>query len=391
MARYQRGSVRKEHRKNGQTWVLRFYATRETDGARVERTLPIGLARDFPRAHNAWAEVERQQVLSQINNQPHYRGRLTFADLANHYVKHELPKRAYSTQYLHRHVTNGYLVPRWGRCLPGSIKPLDIEKWLNALAEEGLANPTRAKLKSIMHRIYQHAQKHELVPQGRNPAALVACPASSDFEPVILAPKQALLLVNSFPQLERTVTLLTAATGLRISECLGLQWHDIDFADQKIEIRRTWLMGRVGKPKSRASRKPVPLSPLLAGIMREWHAETVHGRAGDWVFPSLKLKGAKPRTASPLAADYVRKAAIELKIIPANYKRRFGFHNLRHSLATFLVNQKHDPKTVQTLLRHANVSTTLDLYAHGIDEARLAAQQQVMETMFSGTDCGAVQ
>jgi integrase len=391
MARYQRGSLRKEYRKDGPTWVLRFYATRETDGARVERTLPIGLVRELPRAHNAWAEVERQQVLAQINNQPHYRGRMSFADLANHYAEHELPKRACSTQYLHRHVTVDYLIPRWGRCLSGSIKPLDIEKWLGALATEGLANPTRAKLKSVMHRIYQHAQKHELVPQGRNPAALVTCPAGSDFEPVILAPNQALLLVNSFPQLERTLTLLTAATGLRISECLGLQWQDVDFAHQKIEIRRTFLMGYVGRSKSRASRKPVPLSPLLAEIMRQWRAETVHGRPADWVFPSLKLKGAKPRTGSTLAADYVRKAAIELRIIPANYNRRFGFHNLRHSLATFLVNQKHDPKTVQTLLRHANVSTTLDLYAHGIDEARLAAQQQVMEKMFSGTGCGAIQ
>jgi len=42
--------------------------------------------------------------------------------------------------------------------------------------------------------------------------------------------------------------------------------------------------------------------------------------------------------------------------------QRFGFHNLRHSLATFLINKERDTKTVQGLLRHANVSTTLGLY-----------------------------
>jgi integrase len=57
---------------------------------------------------------------------------------------------------------------------------------------------------------------------------------------------------------------------------------------------------------------------------------------------------------------------------------RFGFHNLRHSLASFLVRTKTDPKTVQTLLRHSNVKTTLQLYAHNVSEDRLAAQGQAL-------------
>jgi len=57
---------------------------------------------------------------------------------------------------------------------------------------------------------------------------------------------------------------------------------------------------------------------------------------------------------------------------------RFGFHNLRHSLASFLVRSKTDPKTVQALLRHSDVKTTLQLYAHSVSEDRLAAQGQVL-------------
>jgi site-specific recombinase XerD len=41
---------------------------------------------------------------------------------------------------------------------------------------------------------------------------------------------------------------------------------------------------------------------------------------------------------------------------------RFGFHTLRHSLASYLVQQGKDPKTVQTLLRHADVATTVGIY-----------------------------
>jgi site-specific recombinase XerD len=62
---------------------------------------------------------------------------------------------------------------------------------------------------------------------------------------------------------------------------------------------------------------------------------------------------------------------------------RFGYHNLRHSLATFLVSQGTDPKTVQTLLRHADVSTTLGIYAHAHHEGRMTAQADMLAAFFA--------
>src|SRR5258705_12254329 len=93
MARFQRGSLRTERRKKGETWVLRYFATRELDGERVERTLAVGLLRDLPNRSAAWAEVERHGINYQIN-QPGFRSRLTFADLAHHYMQNELSERA---------------------------------------------------------------------------------------------------------------------------------------------------------------------------------------------------------------------------------------------------------------------------------------------------------
>src|ERR1035441_8485228 len=61
---------------------------------------------------------------------------------------------------------------------------------------------------------------------------------------------------------------------------------------------------------------------------------------------------------------------------------RFGFHNLRHSLASYLVTQTTtDVKTVQSMLRHADIGTTLDIYTHAINKDKLVAQNQVMEAM----------
>jgi integrase len=57
--------------------------------------------------------------------------------------------------------------------------------------------------------------------------------------------------------------------------------------------------------------------------------------------------------------------------------QRFGFHNFRHSLATFPVSRGKDVKTIQELLRHAKSSKTLDLYSQSIDAAKLEAQEDI--------------
>jgi len=112
MARFQRGCLRIEDRKSGPTWVLRYYVTRELDSKRVEHKLPIGLVRELRTESAAWAEVENQRLLQQIN-QPNSRGRITFSDISLHYIKNELPQRAPSTAYLHRHIIHDFLIPRW--------------------------------------------------------------------------------------------------------------------------------------------------------------------------------------------------------------------------------------------------------------------------------------
>jgi integrase len=64
-------------------------------------------------------------------------------------------------------------------------------------------------------------------------------------------------------------------------------------------------------------------------------------------------------------------------------KVRFGFHNRRHSLASFLLRKGTDVKTVQKVLRHSDASTTLGIYAHSMSEDRLAAQNDMLAAMMT--------
>jgi integrase len=69
------------------------------------------------------------------------------------------------------------------------------------------------------------AQRYGLIPRNQesNPMRFVRCKTTSGYEALILTPKQAYAVLACLPEPERTLTLLAAGTGLRISECLGLQ------------------------------------------------------------------------------------------------------------------------------------------------------------------------
>ena len=245
------------------------------------------------------------------------------------------------------------------------------------------ADPTVDKIRRIMHLVYKHGQRHEFLPrqQEGNPMNWVSQRTTSDYTAIPMTPTQAFEILLNIPEPRRTLTLSDAATALRVSELLALTWTDLDFEDLVMYVRRAYVWGRFKVPKSKASKAPVPMHPLLAGFMQDWYQATSYSQPGDWVFASARMKGKQPRSASILVEDYVRPAAVKVGILTADDSRRFGFHNLRHSLASFLVSVGTNPKVVQGLLRHSDVHTTLQLYSQSVSADRLAAQGTMLAAM----------
>lgn len=94
------------------------------------------------------------------------------------------------------------------------------------------------------------------------------------------------------------------------------------------------------------------------------------------MFPSFKLHGKQPRLGSMIVQDYVRPAAVGAGAITEDCPR-FGFHNLRHGLSTFLIENGQDPVVVQRTLRQSHVDMTMH-YVHNSHKAR-DAQAQFIE------------
>jgi integrase len=388
----QRGWLTKEERKRaGKVWVYHYYRTRETDGHRVENTVVVGALSSLPREKDAWAEVEHRGL--DRYHELGLTGRVMFGDLARHYIKYELgelaeadDQKSHTTIERYLQILNNRLIPRWGNRPALEVEPLEIMQWLKASKRmENLENPTVDKIRRVMNLVFKHGQTYGLIPRTgeANPMMFVRVKTQSEYEAKIITPEQCFKILMAMPQPERTLTMIIAATGLRISECLGLQWADVDYDNQQVFVRRSWTGGKVGKSKTAASKAPVPMVPLLAGFIRQWQEQTPYGQPPDWVFASTRLKGKRPRVANMLVEDYLRPAAVKAGVLKKGEKVRFGFHNLRHSLASFLVRKGTDVKTVQKMLRHSDVSTTLGIYAHSMSEDRLAAQDEMLAAMMT--------
>ena len=168
----------------------------------------------------------------------------------------------------------------------------------------------------------------------------------------------------------RVAVLLGLRAGLRRSEILGLERGDVDFAEGGLHVRRRFSRGEIGEPKSRRSRRRVPLSPELAqalhAIMAWNDRETLRLRRppSPLLFPALRrIKGAEHLDERRFGERFDRFVA-RAGVAP----RYHGFHALRHTYATDLLLAGVPILTVSRWLGHQTVGMTTDTYGHLLPE-----------------------
>jgi integrase len=394
--RFQKGSLKQVQRAEGRTWVLRYLVTRPEDGKRVEGTpLVVGLVKDYPTKSSANQRVVDLGLLEKINS-PQQTGKVTFQQIAYHYMHPEIGElqdlgdgSQETAKGNIRHCIN-----RWGNTPAVDIRVLEVESWLKSLAKDNGGNyewSTVGKIRDAMSVVYQHAQRHELVPGGveYNPARArklggPKIKTKSGYKPVRVTPMQIKKMLDFLPLLQRTMVILCSLTAIRVSECVGLYWSAISWLEKKIYIQQRWRRGRLAKPKTPASDSYVALTPVLASHLETWRKQTPYAKDTDWVFASEKTHGKTPRFGGMLVRDYLYPAAEHAGIIfrdgsyvdsTGRKVTRFGFHNLRKAVSDYLnEGKKADVRTIQDTLRHENPDVTLARYTESSLESRLAAQ-----------------
>ena len=402
MGKIQRGWLRKKMYADGLTWLFCFQVTRPSDGKRVENSKRVGLVSNFSAERAAWMEVGRLGLEKYLDNPTSPEP--TVRDIAEHWRLHGLRrkegiigKKADETAERDERNLDRYVLPRWSDRLAISIKPPEVEAWFEVLATtpqwrgKPLQWGTIDKINSAMSQVYAHAQRHDLIPADATcnpfrPPKLggARCKSASDYEAKVVSPAQMIAILAELDKpehkLEWTLALVHAATALRPEECFGLKWCDIRWTENHILVTRAWSKGKETGGKTYASMKPVAMHPALAEYLQQWRNETMYSEDSDWVFASYRKKGQVPRAASTCGKKYLRPAAVKAGVISQDDPSRFGWHNLRHSLATFFGSNDVHPSVIQRMLRHANQRTTAR-YIHPVAADQIAAQEKFLDAI----------
>ncbi|KAB2969670.1 MAG: integron integrase, partial [Thermoanaerobaculia bacterium] len=276
-----------------------------------------------------------------------------------------------------------------GKRHPSELGAGDVAAFLTHLAvEHGVSASTQNQALAALLFLYREVLGADLGPlpeaaRARRPKRL----------PVVLSREEARRLLGALAGVERLVALLLYGGGLRLHEALRLRVKDLDFDRHELTVRsgkgdrdrRTMLPAAAAEPLRRhlESVRRLHLQDLAAGMgtvelpgalarkllsaPKEW--------AWQWVFPSPRYS-ADPRSGEVrrhhLHPDRVQRA-VSSAARRSGIAKRVTCHTLRHSFATHLLEAGYDIRTVQELLGHRQVTTTM-VYTHVLNKGGLGVR-----------------
>ena len=271
---------------------------------------------------------------------------------------------------------------------PDTMDTAHIEAFLNHLALQNVAASTQNQAFSALLFLYKHVLHQDL--QGQIKALRAKKPQRL---PTVLTRTEVWQVIDTLSASHKLIATLLYGSGLRLLECLRLRVKDIDFAQHQIMVRS-------GKgDKDRITMLPDTVKPALMNhltgvqVLHQKDLDLGYGavylpnalerkypnanREWIWqyVFPSHKLS-VDPRTGQVrrhhIDESGLRKA-VRRSAQQANIKKHVSPHTFRHSFATHLLEDGYDIRTIQELLGHNDVSTTM-IYTHVLNRGGLVVR-----------------
>jgi integron integrase len=295
-------------------------------------------------------------------------------------VRLELRTRHYSRRTEQAYVAWVKRYVRYcGRRHPRELDEAEVRAYLGHLAvERKVSASTQSQALAAIQFLYRDVLRRPIgwvsgVPRAKRPVRL----------PVVLTRSEVRALIEQLRGAKRVMALLLYGGGLRLSECLSLRVKDIDFEMREIVVR-----GGKGN-KDRVTMLPASVEEGLRAQLdkaRALHARDLAAGGGEvelpgalarklpdaarswgwqWVFPAAS-RYRDPATGA-MRRHHLHESVLQRAMheagIRAMLTKRATCHGLRHSFATHLLEDGYDIRTVQELLGHKDVSTTM-IYTH---------------------------
>ena len=367
--RYQEGNFRVE---NGHYYSLFYQDRGMADGSvrSVRSRFDLGKVGAISELS---ARREHDRLRTQINRE---RGSVptapkgeTFKDAAEAYMESIAPHLSISTVRQRRSHLKHHLLPKFGA---SGLMALDV-RTLQKFSTELLATCSRKTILNILGTLFgilDYAKKcGSRVPDGISFASLTLASDRGATETAYIRSEDAARIVFHSREPYRSIFALAWSTGLRAGELLGLTIGDLDF-ERKLIFARKQVDDRtrsLRELKTRSSAAPVAMTTEVEALLRSYIEAF---RPSGLLFPN--------RHGRPRKRAYVVKFGLKpvLKKLGLPSKD-VGLHAFRHGLGTALSNSKVSPKTVQQILRHADIKTTFRYYVHSDTDGQRKALESV--------------
>lgn len=367
---------RKKRAKGPDAWEFRYYE--QIGGSRQRRHLTVGTLDQYRNEAAARQAVAGR--LLKLNLEAPQAGAVTFAALIDRYIEDELPER-FSTRTSYLSVLNQHIRPKWADFPLDKIRPMAVEEWLRQLP---LAPKSRANVRGVMHSMFKCAERWELIEMGKNPIALVRVKGCTKrlTTPRVLTVTEFCSLLPHIKEPYRTMIIVAQCLGLRVSEIVALKWSDFDFENLNLLVQRSIVHGREGAVKTEYSRDTVPLDRQLVSVLYEWRQQAPFQGVNDWLF-------ANPRTGRPYHQEEIQKKPLKNAAIAAGIGPEIGWHTFRHSYRSWLDATGAPLKVQQELMRHASITTTMNVYGRAMPSIKREANSKVVNMVLKKAEIAA--
>jgi integrase len=364
-------------RKRGKGYIAVVDLPREEGGKRRQKLRRFRARRDAEQ----WLAEMLGAVHGGFVPDP---GQLTVAQYLDRWLEAVAPSLKPNTRRNYT-VANARWKKRIGRVPLAKLTPLQVQLAVNDMATTLAAATVRRSLATFRTAMAQGIS-WGVVP--RNMADAVKAPRGSR-EMRCWDERQVTAFLAAVQGWTRYAPLfrLALATGMRLGELLGLQWDDIDWQASTVHIRRSLSWPRYGRPelltpKSAASRRTVSVDSTTLAILREHRDRQEQERAaagGAWANRNLVFCTEDGGFVMERRVQRLMPKAAALAGVP-----RIRFHDLRHTHATLLLRQGRNVKEVSERLGHANVSITLQTYAHVLPDQRAEVARVIGDVLDGG-------
>jgi integrase len=247
--------------------------------------------------------------------------------------------------------------------------PDDVRAVLTKLRAKKVGGRTLQVVWKVMRAAFDAAILQEKYHRP-NPWRAVSTPRHDYREPHVLTDAEARSFIEAAKEdAFEAVWLLSLFGGLRLGECLGLKWRDVDLKSGRIDIRQgaTEVNGsiQVGKLKTKSSRREIVVGKVAAeALQRRQQAADKEGHKSPFCFTSP--------TGELLGRTYIRRRHFE-KVREAAKIAGLHPHDLRHTMTSHALAAGLSPVVVAKRLGHGSTRMTLDRYGHQLPGAQAEA------------------